>query len=284
MGRILVTGGYGYIGAHVIEALANAGYRVDSLDCSIGNNDISDYIGVHHIVDIATLNTKLKYNCVVHLAAAISVADSVQHPSHYYNTNIVGTLNLLKYVATDHFIFASTGAVIDPKSPYALSKLACEDIIRELCNSYTILRFFNVAGSNGTFKQRGQPTHLITLAAMAAQSKISHLPIYGNDYATRDGTCIRDYVHVEDIAKIIVDKVRRGPSTYKYENIGSGVGYSNLEVVNVMKKISNNDFKIIFEPRRQGDAPILLGEILEENKTTISIENICLSTYNSIAG
>lgn len=284
MSRVLVTGGYGYIGAHTVEALAKAGHNVDVLDYKITENDISKYIGAHLITDLTTFNSNLEYDCVVHLAAAIAVGDSVKYPSLYYKTNIVGTINLLENVQCGHFIFASTGAVTDPKSPYALSKLAGEDVVRELNANNTILRFYNVAGSNGVFKPQGQPTHLITLTAMAAAGIIPYLSIYGRDYDTKDGTCIRDYIHVEDVAQSIVSKVSRGPSKHKYENLGSGIGHSNFQITTVMKDVTNKNFMILFEPRRPGDAPILLADVLEENKPTKTIEDICLSTYNSLPG
>lgn len=280
MNKVLVTGGYGYIGSHVVEALAKHGYAIDTLDRSISSNDITKYIGVSYLQDINNFSTKLEYDTVIHLAAAINVAESVANPSIYYKTNILGTLNVLENIVCNHVVFGSTGAASDPKSPYALSKIAGEEIVRELYEDhYTILRFYNVAGSNGMFYQRCKPSHLMRVTAMAACGKIPHLSIYGNNYSTRDGTCERDYIHVMDVADIIVKKVEYGPSKYKYENLGLGKGYTNLEVANLMKKVTGKEFKIMIESARGGDSSSLVADVLEENKGTRYIEDICMSSY-----
>ena len=149
-----------------------------------------------------------------------------------------------------------------------------------MSNTYTIFRFFNVAGSDGENKQVGESTHLIRIAAETAAGKRDTMKIFGTDYDTRDGSCIRDYIHVVDLAHSIVKAVEIGPMNSPYECIGSGKGYTTIEVVECMKKVTEKDFEVIHSNRRAGDPPILTVE----NKSGLlynqyTLEDMCLSAY-----
>lgn len=240
--KILVTGSNGYIGHHLIKKLGD----VDCLDIK-GNPTYS--------IDIKNnFNIKKSYDCVIHLAAKVQVGESVQNPWLYYDTNINGTVNVLNNIKTKNFIFASTGAVEYMNSPYALSKKVCEEIIQQYCLfkniPYTIFRFYNVIGCDGN--EPTNPDGLFYALIKAMDTK--QFNIYGNDYNTKDGTCIRDYVHVNEICDAIIKSIRL-PSN-KIESLGHGKGYSVLTIVNKFKKINNVDFKVNFVNRRAGDIEI----------------------------
>ena len=284
MKTVLVTGGYGYIGSHTIKALADAGYTVDSIDFKQSTNKIKRYVRSDRIRDISKM-TNIggnwgEYDAVVHLAGFISVEQSVQYPCLYFKNNILGTKNLLDCIDTDHLIFASTAAAFNPVSPYATSKIAAEQLVRNQSKIHTIFRFFNVAGNNGEFGQIGESTHLIRIAAETAAGKRTHININGTDWNTRDGTCIRDYVHVMDLVECILKAIEI-PANTDYECIGSGIGYTVKEVIDMMKEISGQDFKVIESPRRKGDtAEVLIPEHKSKyfygNRT---LEDMCLSAY-----
>jgi len=284
MKTVLVTGGYGYIGSHTIKALADAGYTVDSIDFKQSTNKIKRYVRSDRIRDISKM-TNIggnwgEYDAVVHLAGFISVEQSVQYPWLYFKNNILGTKNLLDCIDTDHLIFASTAAAFNPVSPYATSKIAAEQLVRNQSKIHTIFRFFNVAGNNGEFGQIGESTHLIRIAAETAAGKRTHMNINGTDWQTRDGTCIRDYVHVMDLVECIL-KAIEVPANTNYECIGSGIGYTVNEVIDMMKEISGQDFRVIESPRRKGDtAEVLIPEHKSKyfygNRT---LEDMCLSAY-----
>jgi UDP-glucose 4-epimerase len=285
MKTVLVTGGYGYIGSHTIKALAEAGYTVDSMDYKQTSNIIKKYVRNDRIRDTSyspTLESNWgDYDAVVHLAAYISVEQSVKFPWLYFKNNIIGTQNVIEHVNTDHFIFASTAAVFDPVSPYAVSKLACEHLIKNQFKNYTIFRFFNVAGDDGEFKQNGPATHLVRIAAEVAAGKKPFITINGTDWETEDGTCVRDYIHVIDLANSIVKAIEK-PSNKEFDCIGSNYGYSVKQVIDVMKYVSNCDFEVREGPRRLGDAAKLIipeGMVSEYVENTKTIDEICLSSY-----
>jgi UDP-glucose 4-epimerase len=180
----------------------------------------------------------------------------------------------------DHFLFASTSAAWDMGSPYARSKVAAEDVIKEKANGYTIFRFFNVSGTDGIHRQLGTPSHLIRVAAMVAAGKIPNLKIFGTDYATRDGTCIRDYIHVVDLANAIVSAVERGPANTPYECLGSNTGFTVREVIDTMQEVTGKKLNIIEAPRREGDAVASVVDTLSELVTlNKSIQDMCLDQY-----
>jgi UDP-glucose 4-epimerase len=165
-------------------------------------------------------------------------------------------------------------------SPYARSKVAAEDVIKEKADGYTIFRFFNVSGTDGVNRQLGDPTHLIRVAAEAAAGKREKIEIYGTDYETRDGTCIRDYIHVMDLSNAIVNAVEAGPANTPYECLGSNTGFSVLEVLNTMERVTGKKLNRVNAPRRKGDAVSSVVDNLSKLVTlTKSIEDMCLDQY-----
>ena len=255
--KILVTGCNGYIGSHLLKKLSEKGYQVEGLDYKKGN-DISHYTKQIWNTDI-TDNFSAEFiacnwDAICHLAALTRVAHSVELPTSYYETNWRGTVNLLKKLNYKHFIFASTGAATDNSSPYGKSKAIAEDSIRELSKNYTIFRFFNVVGE-GEFKITN-PDGL--MAKLKEASKIGKFTIHGGDYPnTKDGTCIRDYCHVEDIAAAILKAVESPPANSPYECLGYGKSTTVQEFVDVYKKINGYDFKVEVGKRRAGDKEII---------------------------
>lgn len=282
--RILVTGSTGYIGSHLCKLLKEHGYYVEGWDCNIHgkHNDISRYCDVIRNYDITLpmLNLNGKFHAVVHLAGRSVVPQSLLEPTDYYRVNVMGTSNLIEHVSTDHFIFASTSSAWEMASPYARSKVAAEDVIKEKANGYTIFRFFNVSGTDGINAQLGPATHLIRVAAMAAAGKLPNVSIFGTDYDTPDGTCIRDYIHVVDLAHSIIKSIKHGPANTPYECLGSNQGYSVREVIQTMKDVTRQDFEVIEVERREGDA---VKSIVDETSQFISLkmtlQDMCLDQY-----
>jgi UDP-glucose 4-epimerase len=217
----------------------------------------------------------------VHLAGLISVEESMTNPVDYYSTNLIGTLQMLRATNEDtHFIFASTAGAFDPQSPYARSKVAAEDVIKELSNAYTIFRFFNVAGSDGENMQQGKATHLIRIASECAVGTRESMCIFGHDYDTPDGTCVRDYIHVVDLANAIANAIHNGPKNTPYECIGSGKGYSVEDVIETMKNVSGKDFKVFMAERRAGDPAILtVDNQFDGLQITHTLDDMCRSAY-----
>jgi UDP-glucose 4-epimerase len=180
-----------------------------------------------------------------------------------------------------HFIFASTAGAFDAQSPYARSKLAAEDVIKEKSKNYTIFRFFNVAGSDGMHRQVGRASHLIRIAAEAAAGKRDYMSIYGEDYDTPDGSCVRDYIHVVDLVNAIRDTIKHGAFNTPYECIGSGQGYSVKEVVKAMKDVTNQDFTVKMAGRRDGDpASLAIDNQFNLLHPQYQLKDMCLSAYN----
>ena len=256
--KLLVTGARGYIGAHISKMLKEAGHTVIATDLpDVDGNDIRAYVDHFYAWDInhtppESITQHLDVDVVIHMAALISVEESVANPSCYYQTNVFGTLNVIQTFPDHKFVFASTGAAFLPISPYARSKVAAEDIVKEKCAAYTIFRFYNVAGSTG-FRSYNEPTHLMRRAAMVARGDIPEIAIYGTDYDTKDGTCIRDYVHVADIAKAVCHAAKKPAAMTDYECLGSGKSYTVREVIDTMREVSGKHFTVRNEDRRQGD-------------------------------
>ena len=199
--KVLVTGASGYIGSHVCKLLKEHGHTVIGWDTEIHNetNDVAAYCDYYDKVDVTGQYVGGIYDAVVHLAGRSVVPQSLKEPAEYYRVNVMGTDNLLNKVKTPHVLFASTSSAWEMASPYARSKVAAEDVIKEKADGYTIFRFFNVSGTDGVNRQLGDPTHLIRIAAEAASGRRDKVEIYGTDYDTRDGTCIRDYIHIVDL-------------------------------------------------------------------------------------
>ena len=281
--NILVTGCNGYIGSHVVKSLKEAGHSITGWDINVYGeyNNISRYVDKFEAVDVRHLTSKYDFDIVVHLAGLVSVEQSVSIPYDYYHTNIVGTNNILDCINTGHILFASTASAWAMDSAYARSKVAAEDIIKQKSKSYTIFRFFNVSGTNGEFKQLGIATHLIRIVAEVAAGKRSSLQVYGNDYDTRDGTCIRDYVHVEDLVDSIVDAINLGPANTNYECLGSNQGFTVLEVIKTMETVTGKKINFSFGERRSGDSPVSLVDNLSQLMTVKrNLEQMCLDQYN----
>ncbi len=290
--RILVTGGAGYIGSHVVKALGERGHDVMTYDnLSFGHReavlygqlyvgDLNDPDRLRHVFDI------FRPDAVMHFAALIVVPESVREPLKYYSNNFCNTLNLLRISlekGVNRFIFSSTAAVygiperipvredapLKPINPYGRSKVMVENALFDISGMdgfrYVSLRYFNVAGADPLARigqWRKDATHLITVAVRAALGKRPYLEIFGTDYPTPDGTCIRDYIHVEDLAEahvIALDYLMGGGPSDVF-NCGYGHGYSVREVVRVVKRVTGVDFKVIETSRREGDPPELVAD------------------------
>ncbi len=292
MKKILVTGGAGYIGSHVVKALGEKGYDVLTYDnLSSGNKSAVLHGGlvVADLQDTQKLNEVMKTfkpEAVMHFAAFIQVAESVEKPLKYFRNNSVNSLNLLEAMVGNKvgkFIFSSTAAVygipdsvpvnedarLRPINPYGASKTAVEQILKDVSAAYHFryvsLRYFNVAGAEETGRigqAYKESTHLITRALKAAKGEIDSLSIYGTDYPTPDGTCIRDYIHVDDLAEahiLALQYLLDGGKSDVF-NCGYGHGYSVKEVVNAAKRLTGIDFKVEESGRRAGDPPVLIAD------------------------
>lgn len=237
--KVAITGSSGYIGSVLVSKLQDINHDLHLLD-------INDW-------DIR--KTPLKngsplywnsFDVVVHLAALVKVGESVERPWDYYHTNINGTQNIITHFPGAKMIFASTGAAFDPTSPYARSKVAAEDLIKNQCKDYTIFRFYNVGGGKPS-----NPEGLYAATIKACQTGI--FTIFGNDYNTKDGTCVRDYVHIDDICDAIIKAIDEPGAMTDFEPLGSGHSYTVLDYVNSFLDQNGPKFKVEFGPRRKGD-------------------------------
>ena len=255
MKKVLITGNSGYIGSHLSKMLADS-YEVYGLDINVPQTDrLKDWYNI----DIRKLFTiDQEFDAVIHLAALVNVGESEQQPISYYITNLNGTMNVINKIKTKNFIFASTGAAAGCESAYGISKRAAEDVVREYCTihnpkDYTIFRFYNVIGSDGF-----APTNPDGLMYNLMKSKEKgEFTIFGNDYDTRDGTCIRDYVHVNEICDALRSAIEK-PSN-QIECLGHGVGYTVAELVNKFREVNNiPNINLLTKigPRRKGDLAV----------------------------
>jgi UDP-glucose 4-epimerase len=290
---VLVTGGAGYIGSHMVWALLDAGEDVAVIDrLSTGfrwalppeakfyEGDIADE-GLH-----GKVFGENAIDAIIHFAGSIIVPESVADPLAYYENNTVKSRALIaaavKY-KVPHFVFSSTAAVygtpqgaepvletepLNPESPYGSSKLMTETMLRDTARAhdfiYTALRYFNVAGADPggrTGQSTVGATHLIKVAGEAALGKRDHIDVFGTDYPTADGTCVRDYIHVSDLANAhlkALERMRAGGGSL-VANCGYGTGFSVLEVLETVKKVHGKPFEVRYAGRRPGDAVMIVA-------------------------
>ena len=290
---VLVTGGAGYTGSHMVYELADAGERVVVLDNLSTGFDWGVAKGVPLIIGetgdqalVARIIREHGVDAIIHFAASIVVPDSVRDPLGYYRNNTVNSRALIECAVKGgvrHFIFSSTAAVYGnpaetpvkeeaptlPISPYGWSKLMTEIMLRDAGSAYglhhVILRYFNVAGADPQ-RRTGQSTkaatHLIKVAVETALGMRPKLDVFGDDYPTPDGTCIRDYIHVSDLVRAHADALRylRSGAPPLTLNCGYGHGFSVLDVIDAVKRVSGIDFKVDIAPRRPGDPAQIVAQ------------------------
>lgn len=290
--KVLVTGGAGYIGSHVVKQLGEAGHDIVVYDnLSTGYEWAITYgqLVVGDIEDVEKLDqvfSEHQFEAVLHFAAHIVVPESVENPLKYYRNNTRNTLNLLGLIEkhqTPYMVFSSTAAVygmpdekvlteampLVPINPYGASKMMSEQMIRDLSFAsslkHVILRYFNVAGadlSSRLGQATPEATHLIKVACECASGAREGMMVFGTDYDTRDGTCIRDYIHVDDLAKahvMALDYMAKGGES-QILNCGYGRGFTVQEVIDVVKEKSGVDFPVERVARRAGDPDALMAD------------------------
>ena len=290
--KVLVTGGAGYIGSHMLGALHDENYEVVCFDnLSTGHRDLArcENFIEGDLADKTLLNKVFKNNnfdAVVHFAASSQVGESIDDPGKYYRNNIANTQNLLDVMIdydVQKIVFSSTAAIFgnpqyipidenhpcNPINPYGRSKLLIEHMLADYDAAHNLkfvsLRYFNAAGAdlNGLIGERHIPeTHLIPLVLQTASGRRDDIAIFGNNYGTNDGTCVRDFVHVLDLCDahlLSLDWLKNGGDSKRY-NLGNGNGFSVMEVVNVAKKVTDKSISITNSPRREGDPEILIAD------------------------
>jgi UDP-arabinose 4-epimerase len=290
--RILVTGGAGYIGSHTCKVLAAHGYEPVTYDNLIaGHRDAVRWgpFVAGDILDtgrIAATLAEYKPEAVIHFAAFAYVGESVEDPAKYYHNNVTGTLSLLdacRATGVRNIILSSSCATYGvpetlpisesepqaPINPYGRSKLMMEHIVEDYAAAYGIryvsLRYFNACGADpdGELSERHDPeTHLIPRALMAASGQIPHLAVFGDDYETGDGTCVRDYIHVTDLARAhaLAAAYLADGGVSTAVNLGTGRGVSIREILTAIHRVTDREVPIVMEPRRAGDPPALFAD------------------------
>jgi UDP-glucose 4-epimerase len=315
---ILVCGGAGYIGSHMVAALLERGEEVVILDnLQKGHRDavLGGKLYEGDLRDRAILDkvfTENNIDAVIDFAADSLVGESVTEPLKYFENNVGGTLSLLRAMkdyGVKNIVFSSTAATYGepesipileddktfPTNPYGESKLAVEKILKWCNNAYgikfTALRYFNAAGAHESGKigeDHSPESHLIPLILQTALGQREKIMIFGDDYKTEDGTCIRDYIHVMDLASahlLAVDRLRKGGESRIY-NLGNGTGFSVKEVIEVARKVTGREIKAEIAPRRAGDPAVLIAsskkavEELEWKPRFNSLETIIQTAWN----
>lgn len=290
--NILLVGGAGYIGSHMVKRLGQLGCAVTTLDnLSSGHRDAvlcGDFVQ-GDLADQALLASLLqpgRFDAVMHFASFIQVGESVQKPAMYYANNVTNTLHLLdamRAAGVQRFIFSSTAATfgepqytpIDerhpqaPINPYGRSKLMIEQVLEDYDRAYGLksvcLRYFNAAGADpdGELGERHDPeTHLIPLVLQAASGRRTDIAVFGRDYDTPDGTCIRDYIHINDLCEahwLALQSLMQGASSQRY-NLGNGAGFSVQEVIDAAQRVTGKPITVRDAPRRDGDPARLVAD------------------------
>lgn len=292
MKNILVVGGAGYIGSHMVWLLGQQGVQVVTLDnLSAGHRDavLHGELRVGDMADRALLDEVLSerpFDAVMHFASFIQVGESVTDPAKYYQNNVANTLTLLGAMrehGVKHFVFSSTAAVFgnpiyspideqhpqNPINPYGRSKWMIEQVLADYDRAYGLksvcLRYFNAAGAHpdGLLGERHEPeTHLVPLVLQAAAGRRPHITVFGRDYDTPDGTCVRDYIHVMDLAQahwLALRYLAQGGATSVF-NLGNGNGYSVQEVVDTASRVTGRAIAVQEGPRRAGDPARLVAD------------------------
>ena len=290
---VLVTGGAGYIGSHMVLELLDAGEDVVVLDnLSTGfrwavpgeANFVEGDVGDHDLVSRLFLSNSI--DAIIHFAGSVVVPESVANPLGYYLNNTCKSRSLIASaveIKVPHFIFSSTaavygmpkenpvaeGALLEPISPYGTSKLMTELMLRDTARAhnlrYVALRYFNVAGADPRGRggqSTARATHLIKVACETALGERPYLEVFGTDYPTPDGTCIRDYIHVSDLVRAHLDALRylRAGGKSEVLNCGYGSGFSVLDVIGSVKQVSHSDFAVRMGPRRAGDPAAIVAK------------------------
>lgn len=298
MKEILITGGAGYIGSHVVKMLAQKGFKPIVYDNLV--NGYKDFIQDHELIEgdigdyekLNSLFNKRNIECVMNFASYIAVGESVAIPLKYYENNVSQTITLFKAMIKndiDKFIFSSTAAVygypehipitentsLKPINPYGRTKLFVENILEDILESNKInsirFRYFNAAGadSDGVIGESHIPeTHLIPLIIRSIIDPDYYITVFGSDYKTEDGTCVRDYVHVNDLASahiIGLESLLAGNPSNVY-NLGNGKGFSVKQVIDSVKRVTGKNPKIKDGPRRAGDPDILVASSQKANR------------------
>lgn len=323
--KVLVTGGAGYIGSHTCVELMQRGHEVEIADNFCNSSPrvldhIAQLVGVSpalHLLDIrsAELHELLRsggFDAVIHFAALKSVAESVARPLEYFDTNVGGTLNLLRgmrNVGVNHMVFSSSATVYGPAkscpiredaplgvvNPYGRTKLVMEEMIGDLCAAdplfrAAVLRYFNPVGAHpsGMLGEHpsGVPNNLMPYICQVAIGTRAELRVFGSDYPTPDGTGVRDYIHVVDLAKAHVDALdhlARGCPSLTV-NLGTGRGYSVLEVARTFERVSGRSIPLTFMPRREGDvaecyADTKLARELLGWEAALDLERMCADAW-----
>ncbi len=308
--NILVTGGAGYIGSHIVRDLGKKGFEpivYDNLSTGNRENVLCGQFILGDLRDIPLLKKTIEayqIKSVIHFAASIVVEESVSVPLKYYENNSINTFNLIKTcieTGIENFVFSSTAAVYGipqsipvaetapmiPINPYGKSKVVTEMVLSDVAAAYpnfnyVALRYFNVAGADsaGRIGQNyKKPTHLMTLTLRAALGDYSQLSVFGTDYNTPDGTAVRDYIHIDDLANahLLALDYLKSEKKSRIFNCGYGSGRSVLEVVAAAKRVTGENFKVASCDRRAGDPPILVA-----NASLIQTELGWKPQYNDI--
>ena len=290
--NLLVVGGAGYIGSHMVKLLASlshevtvydnlsGGYRDAVVDGKLVEGDLADRHSIEQLFDAE------RFDAVMHFASFIDVGESVRDPARYYRNNFTHTQNLLDAMVShgiEHLVFSSSAAVfgepeyspIDdyhpkrPINPYGKSKLMVEQMLEDYDKAYGLksvaLRYFNAAGADvdGELGERHDPeTHLVPLVLQAASGRRESISIFGNDYQTADGTCVRDYIHVQDLCDahiLALDYLRASGASAQF-NLGNGQGFSVKQVIDCASEVTGMSIRTKIEQRRPGDPAVLVAD------------------------